>query len=70
MQTIRLLDSDAWLNIIKDRPAAPDLSANDVKGVQEYVADMFEWTFSVSMGTQGLTADKNVSDKIFQNLGR
>lgn len=70
MDSVQLIDSDAWLSIVKDRPDLPELQTGDTIELQNYVADMFEWTFSISLATQGLTSDKAVSDKIAQNLSR
>lgn len=70
MKSINLIDSDAWLSIVKDRPDVPDMELGESLRLQEYIADTFEWTFSISLSTQGLTSDKTVSEKIAQNLAR
>jgi hypothetical protein len=71
MKNVNLMDSEAWTSIIKDRPAMPvDMESDDLVGMQNYMADMFEWSFSISLASQGLTADKMMSDKIAQNLAR
>lgn len=70
MKNISLVDSEAWLSIIKDRPAPPEIQPDDVAGMQQYAADNFEWMFSISLATSGMTADKGVADKIISNLAR
>jgi len=70
MDSIKLLDSEAWISIVKERPEPPPVDPQDTIAMQSYAAEMFEWTFSVSLATQGMTSDKGVSDKIIQNLSR
>ncbi|MBK84768.1 MAG: hypothetical protein CMD81_13135 [Gammaproteobacteria bacterium] len=70
MESVKLLDSDAWLSIVKDRPEPPPVDPQNTVAMQQYAAEMFEWTFSISLAAQGMTSDKNISDKIVQNLSR